>query len=117
MLVGKVRESWSVSSVVVISVIGLCGLALMVLAVVTAVTEVWGRQPFVVVGVARHIQVWLAWIGVVIGLVGGGSLVTSSAGYLIRVVRGQVPRALPSRESRRRRDEKRKRDYDARKAR
>jgi len=101
--------------VVGVAVVGLFGLAIMALAVATVVTELWGEPLLAIAGVARRVPVWMAWLGVAVALAVGFSLFSASAGYLIRVARGRVPRVPPSRESRRRRDAKRKREYDARK--
>ncbi|WP_440709935.1 hypothetical protein [Herbiconiux sp. YIM B11900] len=112
---GKIRERWRPSSVVGVAVVGLFGVGVLVLAVATVATELWGQPLLTITGAARRVPVWLAWAGVVAALVGGSSLVASSAGYLIRVARGRVPRVPPSREDRRRRAASRRRAYDARK--
>ncbi|MFB2584553.1 hypothetical protein [Herbiconiux liukaitaii] len=111
---GKVRERWRPSSVVGMAVVGVFGLAVVALAVATVVIELWGQPLLDISGGVRNVPVWMTWVAVAAGLVGGFSLVFSCAGYLIRVARGQVPRVQPTRESRRRRDADRKRDYDAR---
>lgn len=111
---GRIRERWRPSSVVGVAIGALFGLGVVALAVVTVVTELWGAPLLAMTGIARPVPVWFTWVGVAVAFLGGSTLFVSSAGYLIRVARGRVPRVPPSRESRRRRDAERKRAYDAR---
>ncbi|MGX5695568.1 hypothetical protein ACWKWP_05155 [Agromyces soli] len=46
-----------------------------------------GASPFDTVGIARPTPVWLAMIGCLVGIIGGGALAYENAAYLVRVVR------------------------------
>lgn len=53
-----------------------------------------GVSPFDSVGVARPTPVWLAVIGCLVGILGGGHFAIENAAYLARVIR-KTPKLLP----------------------
>lgn len=76
--------------------IALFGLGVMILAIATVVTELWGEPLLDITGMARRVPVWMAWVGVILALGGGISLLRMSVGWLYRVARGRVPRVQPT---------------------
>lgn len=77
---------------IVCGLIGLFGVCLAVAAVFIVVTELWGIPLFDRVGLARPTPVWLAWVGMAIGLAGGLQLAATNLRYVYRVARRQIPR-------------------------
>lgn len=119
-------ESTRPAAVIVGIVVGLVGAGLVVLCVALLVnTFVGGASPFDTVGVARPTPVWLAVIGCLVGIGGGGQLAFENAAYLVRVIRKTpklvpVPPSVLEAEARQRRERnagrraRQKREYDAR---
>ncbi|MDW4574258.1 hypothetical protein R8Z57_15870 [Microbacterium sp. M3] len=93
------KEYLTTSAVVVSIVVGLIGIALVILSVYLLLSSmaylIGGGDPFVTVGGSRRTPLWLAIMGTVVGIAGGGSLALTCGGYLYRCATGQVIRLSP----------------------
>lgn len=85
------RESWSPWEILGIAGVAIAGLAIVVFAVYAAATDLVGEPLIDTVGIARPAPVWLAWLAIVVGILGGLQLLVTNVRALYRIAQGTQP--------------------------
>ena len=90
------QQTWTRASVTRTAV-GAVALAAVVAALVWTMVDRWGEPLLSTVG-SRHTPLWLSWIILGVLLVISVAFLWVCVGYLIRVLRGRIPRRWQGRE-------------------
>jgi hypothetical protein len=90
------QETWSPASVARMA-LGAVALAAVVAAIIWTMVDRWGEPPLSTVG-SRNTPLWLSWIILSVLLVVSLAFLRVCVAYLIRVLRGRIPRRWQGRD-------------------